>query len=224
MATSSSGDKGTRNLVIVMVAFIVTVGVIFSIISNRADSNFDIPAAVSASDGYGIVLNPEATPKIDVYVDYQCPACRTFELINGGYLNEVIAQKKAKVVFHPMTFIGPESILAANAAACSADENKFVDMNLALFQNQPAGENTGKWSNASLLAIGNSVGITADSFKQCINDGKYVKWTRNITVESGKANVNSTPTVLVNGKPLDRNTEYGDPSKFREALAAAGVN
>jgi protein-disulfide isomerase len=199
MATSSSGDKGTRNLVIVMVAFIVTVGVIFSIISNRADSNFDIPAAVSASDGYGIVLNPEATPKIDVYVDYQCPACRTFELINGGYLNEVIAQKKAKVVFHPMTFIGPESILAANAAACSADENKFVDMNLALFQNQPAGENTGKWSNASLIAIGNSV-------------------------ESGKANVNSTPTVLVNGKPLDRNTEYADPSKFREALAAAGVN
>ena len=145
-------------------------------------------------------------------------------MINGGYLNEVIAQKKAKVVFHPMTFIGPESILAANAAACSADENKFVDMNLALFQNQPAGENTGKWSNASLIAIGNSVGITTDSFKQCVNDGKYVKWTRNITVESGKANVNSTPTVLVNGKPLDRNTEYADPSKFREALAAAGVN
>jgi protein-disulfide isomerase len=223
MASSNSSDKGTRNLVIVMVAFIVTVGVIFSIISNRANSNFEIPAAVSASDGYGIVLNPAASPKIDVYVDYQCPACRTFEQINGGYLKEVIAQKKAKVVFHLMTFIGPESILAANAAACSADENKFVDMNLALFQNQPAGENTGKWGNETLIALGNSIGITTDSFKKCVTDGKYVKWTRNITVESGKANVNSTPTVLVNGKPLDRNTEYADPSKFRAALAAAGV-
>lgn len=223
MATSNSGDKGTRNLVIIMVGFIVTVGVVFSIISNRASSNFEIPAAVSPTDGYGIVLNPTATPKIDVYVDYQCPACRAFELMNGGYLNEVIAQNKAKVVFHPMTFIGPESILAANAAACSADENRFVDMNLALFQNQPAGENSGKWGNESLIALGNSVGITSEKFKQCVNDGKYVKWTRNITVESGKRNVNSTPTIFINGKPLDRNTEYGDPTKFRSALEAAGI-
>jgi len=223
MATSSSGDKGTRNLVIVMVAFIVTVGVIFSIISNRADSNFDIPAAVSASDGYGIVLNPEATPKIDVYVDYQCPACRTFELINGGYLNEVIAQKKAKVVFHPMTFIGPESILAANAAACAADENKFVDMNLALFQNQSESENSGKWSKEFLVQLGKSIGITSGTFKTCVNDGKYIKWTSNVAAASAKADVNGTPTIFVNGKQLDRNTEYGDQAKFRAALAAGGV-
>jgi protein-disulfide isomerase len=223
MTASNSGDKGTRNLVIVMVAFIVVVGVVFSIISNRASSNYEIPAAVSAEDGYGIVLNPTATPKIDVYLDYQCPACRAFELQNGAYLNEVTIQKKAKVVYHPMTFIGPESILAANAAACSADENKFIEMNLALFQNQPTGENTGRWTNDTLIAIANAVGITSENFNQCVNDGKYVKWTKNITIESGKANVNSTPTVLINGKPLDRDTEYGDPVKFRAALAAAGV-
>jgi protein-disulfide isomerase len=223
MTASNSGDKGTRNLVIVMVAFIVVVGVVFSIISNRASSNYEIPAAVSAEDGYGIVLNPTATPKIDVYLDYQCPACRAFELQNGAYLNEVTIQKKAKVVYHPMTFIGPESILAANAAACSADENKFIEMNLALFQNQPTGENTGRWTNDTLIAIANAVGITSENFSQCVNDGKYVKWTKNITIESGKANVNSTPTVLINGKPLDRDTEYGDPVKFRAALAAAGV-
>ena len=134
--TTNSGDKGTRNLVIIMVSFIVIVGVVFSIISNRSNSTAQVPAAVSEAEGYGIVLNPSATPKIDVYIDYQCPACRAFEIINGGYLNEVIAQNKAKVVYHPMTFIGPESILAANAAACAADESKFVDMNLALFQNQ----------------------------------------------------------------------------------------
>ena len=37
MATSSSGDKGTRNLVIIMVVFIVVVGVIFSIIRERGE-------------------------------------------------------------------------------------------------------------------------------------------------------------------------------------------
>jgi len=223
MAANSGPDKGTRNLVIAMVAFIVAVGIIFSFISNRASSNFAIPAAVSEADGYGIVLNPTATPTIDVWVDYQCPACRTFEVLNGGYLNEIIAQKKAKVVFHPLTFIGAESIIAANAAACAADENKFVDMNLALFQNQGVSENSGRWQGDAMLAIGESIGIKSDRFKECVREGKYVKWTRNVTDASASKNVNSTPTIRINGKDLDRNTEYGDPVKFKAALAAGGV-
>jgi protein-disulfide isomerase len=223
MATTSGGDKGTRNLVIVMISFIVVVGVVFSLISSRSNSTAAIPATVSEADGYGIVLNQESTPKIDVYIDYQCPACRVFEIINGGYLNEVIAQKKAKVVFHPMTFIGPESILAANSAACAADENKFVDMNLALFQNQSESENSGKWSKDYLVELGKSIGIKSDTFESCVNDGKYVKWTSNVAAASAKANVNGTPTIFVNGKQLDRNSEYGDQAKFRAALAAGGV-
>jgi protein-disulfide isomerase len=223
MAANNGPDKGTRNLVIAMVAFIVAVGIIFSLISNRASSNFAIPAAVSEADGYGIVLNPTATPTIDIWVDYQCPACRSFEVLNGGYLNEIIAQKKAKVVFHPLTFIGAESIIAANAAACAADENKFVDMNLALFQNQAGSENSGKWQGDVMLAIGESIGIKSDSFKECVREGNYVKWTRNVTDASASKNVNSTPTIRINGKDLDRNTEYGDPVKFKAALAAGGV-
>ena len=223
MAANSGPDKGTRNLVIGMVLFIVAVGIIFSFISNRASSNFAIPAAVSEADGYGIVLNPTATPTIDIWVDYQCPACRTFEVLNGGYINEIIAQKKAKVVFHPLTFIGAESIIAANAAACAADENKFVDMNLALFQNQASSENSGKWQGDAMLALGDSIGIKSDTFKECVREGNYVKWTRNVTDASASKNVNSTPTIRINGKDLDRNTEYGDPVKFKAALAAGGV-
>jgi protein-disulfide isomerase len=226
MAANNGGDKGTRNLVIVMVSFIVVVGVVFSLISNRSSTTAAIPASVSSDDGYGIVLNPNTKPTIDVYVDYQCPACRAFEIINGGYLNEVIAQNKAKVVFHPMTFIGPESILAANAAACAADENEFMAMNLALFQDQSAEENSGKWQGDALLNIGKSIGINSAKFETCIKDGSYVNWTGNVATATAKADVNGTPTIFVNGKELDRskeNNEYGDPVKFRAALAAGGV-
>jgi protein-disulfide isomerase len=226
MTSNNGGDKGTRNLVIVMVSFIVLVGVVFSLISNRSSTTAAIPASVSAEDGYGIVLNPTAKPTIVVYVDYQCPACRAFEIINGGYLNEVIAQNKAKVVFHPMTFIGPESILAANAAACAADENEFVAMNLALFQDQSAQENSGKWQGDALLNIGKSIGINSAKFEKCIKDGSYVKWTGNVATATAQADVNGTPTIFVNGKELDRskeNNEYGDPVKFKAALSAGGV-
>jgi protein-disulfide isomerase len=124
-----------------------------------------------------------------------------------------------------MSFIGPESVLAANAAACAADENEFVDMNLALFQNQSDQSNTGKWSKEYLIQLGKSIGITSSNFESCVNDGKYVRWTSNVAAESGKADVNSTPTVFVNGKELDRdNGEYADLGKFRAALAAGGVN
>ena len=223
MAANSGSDKGTRNLVIGMVLFIVAVGIIFSFISNRASSNFAIPAAVSEADGYGIVLNPTATPTIDIWVDYQCPGCRTFEVLNGGYINEIIAQKKAKVVFHPLTYLGAESIIAANAAACAADENKFIDMNLALFQNQAGSKNSGKWLGDAMLALGDSIGIKSDSFKECVREGNYVKWTRNVTDASASKNVNATPTIRINGKDADQNIEWGDPVKFKAALAAGGV-
>ena len=46
MAANNSGDKGTRNLVIIMVAFIVVVGVVFSLISNRSNSTAAVTASV----------------------------------------------------------------------------------------------------------------------------------------------------------------------------------
>ena len=223
MVNSSGSDKGTRNLVIGMITFIVLVGVVFSFISNRSSSTAQVPAAVSESDGYGIVLNPTATPQIDIYVDYQCPVCKNFEIINGGYISEIAATGKAKVVVHPMTFIGAESILAANAVACAADEDKFLDMNLALFQNQSASENSGLWTGDYMKRLGNSIGLKSASFEKCVTDGTYVDWTKNVAQASAASNVNSTPTVKINGKEIDRNTEYMDPVKFKAALTAAGV-
>jgi len=230
MAANSSSDKGTRNLVIGRVIFIVLVGVIFSFISNKSSTSAAFPASVSESDGYGIVLNPEATPKVDIYIDYQCPVCKNFEIINGGYIAELVTAKKIKMVVHPMTFIGVESILAANAAACAADEGKFLDMNLALFQNQPAVEGSGMWTGDFMKRLGNSIGIKSEKFEKCVTDGDYVDWTKNVTQASGDADVNGTPTVFINGKEIyrkktnnDPKDEYMDPVQFRAALAAAGV-
>jgi hypothetical protein len=230
MAANSSSDKGTRNLVIGMVVFIVLIGVIFSFISNKSSTTAAFPASVSESDGYGIVLNPEATPTVDIYIDYQCPICKNFEIINGGYIAELVTAKKIKMVVHPMTFIGVESILAANAAACAADEGKFLDMNLALFQNQPAVEGSGMWTGDFMKRLGNSIGIKSEKFEKCVTDGDYVNWTKNVTQASGDADVNGTPTVFINGKEIHRKVtnndpkdEYMDPVQFRAALAAAGV-
>ena len=220
MATSSSGgDKVTRNLVIGMVALVVVVGATFSYFGSKGSTTAAIPSSVSKTDGYGIVFNADVpnVPTIDVYEDFQCPVCARFEAINGITLEKAIEEKKAKVVYHVLSFLGTESILAANASACAADEDKFLAFHKAFYSNQPA-ENAGAINATFLKALGASIGITSDKFAKCVDDGGYYDWVKNVGEAGSKANVNSTPTVFINGKEIDRNTEYFNVEAFANAI------
>ena len=221
MATSSAGgDKFTRNLVIAMVALVVIVGAGFSYFGSKGSESAAVPSSVSKADGYGIVFNADVpnVPTIDIYEDFQCPVCARFAGINGETIAKAIAEKKAKVVYHVLSFLGTESILAANASACAADEDKFLAFHKAFYANQPA-ENAGAINATFLKSIGAAVGITSDKFSTCVDNGGYSDWVKNVAEAGAKANVNSTPTVFVNGKELDRNTEYFNVEAFAKAIA-----
>ncbi|MFM8921199.1 MAG: DsbA family protein [Candidatus Nanopelagicaceae bacterium] len=213
-------DNVTRNLVIGMVALVLVVGVGVSFSTNRADSNAKIPASVEKSEGYGIVFNKELTgvPKIDIWEDFQCPVCRNFEAVNAKQIKEWIDAKKATVVFHPLSFIGAESAYMANAAACAADEGKFLQYHEALYVNMASSENSGKWTPSSLVDLGNQLGISGSKFEGCVNEGQYQDWVNNVAADGSKRNVNSTPTVFINGKEIERiNANYFD-AKTLETL------
>ena len=221
MATSSSGgDKFTRNLVIAMVALVVVVGAGFSYFGSKGSESAAIPSSVSRADGYGIVFNADVpnVPTIDIYEDFQCPVCARFAGINGETIAKAIEEKKAKVVYHMLSFLGTESILAANASACAADEDKFLAFHKAFYANQPA-ENAGAINATFLKSIGAAVGITSEKFSTCVDNGGYSDWVKNVAEAGAKANVNSTPTVFVNGKEIDRNTEYFNVEAFAKAIA-----
>ena len=221
MATSSTGgDKFTRNLVIGMVALVVVVGAGFSYFGSKGSESAAIPSSVSKADGYGIVFNADVpnVPTIDIYEDFQCPVCARFAGINGETIAKAIEEKKAKVVYHMLSFLGTESILAANASACAADEDKFLAFHKAFYANQPA-ENAGAINATFLKSIGAAVGITSDKFSTCVDNGGYSDWVKNVAEAGAKANVNSTPTVFVNGKEIDRNTEYFNVEAFAKAIA-----
>jgi protein-disulfide isomerase len=47
---------------------------------------------------------------------------------------------------------------------------------------------------------------------------KYEGWVAKVAEAGTKAGVNSTPTVFVNGKEIDRNSEYFNASKFKAAV------
>lgn len=220
MAKEKPGkDNFTRNLVVTVVVGVLLIMLVPTLLSKKTDTSAKIPAAVSADRGYGIVFNGELTgvPVLNIYEDFQCPVCAQFEKLQGDYIESLIAEKKATVVYHTLSFLGPESVNAANAAACSADQGKFLQYHRALYANQPQ-ENTGVWSTDVLGILGQAAGITSKEFTSCVNDMSYQGWVNNVAAAGAKANVNSTPTVFINGKEIDRQSEYFDAAKFKAAV------
>ena len=233
MANGKSGDKGLRAIVIGMIVFVVAVTGIFVYFDKKPATNVSAPAAISKVDGSGLVFNPELKNQIDIWEDFQCPACRSFEAINNEYIKKMIAEKKAKVVFHPLTFIGErssnginESIIAANAAACAMGEGKFLEMHELIYQNQGTEENAGRFSKEFMIMLGVKANLTSAKYQDCVRNGSYDDWTATSASYAAVKNVNSTPTVFVNGKELSRETpdnDYNNPAKFQAALAAVGI-
>jgi protein-disulfide isomerase len=65
-----------------------------------------------------------------------------------------------------------------------------------------------------LVALGTQAGAGA-GFATCVQDGRYAGWSRSVTDAASRAGVTATPTVLVNGKEVERSAEA-----LRAAVAA----
>jgi protein-disulfide isomerase len=217
-----SQDNVTRNIVIGTVAFVLFFVGGGIALSKQTESKISqaIPSAVDESNGFGITFNKglAGVPKIDIYEDFQCPFCKQFESANLKYIESLITEKKAEVTYHLLSFVGPESVVAANAAACAADENQFLSFHGTMYANQPSSENSGEWSKERVLAIGEAAGISSDSFTNCVNDGKYLGWAQKVAEAAVADKINSTPTVLLNGKDLKDTINIYNAAQFRSVI------
>ena len=87
-----------------------------------------------------------------------------FEDANGDYIESLVRDKKATVRFHVLSFLGDESVRAANASFCAADEGQYLDFHHALYAVQSPLENSGFWSNQKLIDIATKIGIKSSKF------------------------------------------------------------
>ena len=228
----SGGDNFTRWLVIGMVALVVVTGVVFSMMSSstkanesfEALDNYKLGAPVSttldSAAGSGLVLNPGAPVRIDIWEDPQCPVCRTFESSLGTYVETMIRSQRATVVYHIASFLGPESIRSANAMMCAADESQYLDFHKSVYIVQPALENSGFYSNENLIKIGEKIGIKSEKFKECVTNGAKLELVKTHADSMSAYNVKGTPTVFINGKLWERMSNSFDENEFRLAVEA----
>jgi protein-disulfide isomerase len=229
---AQSGDNVTRWIVVAMVSLVVVTGVVFSYFSQDKEQTtslasldgFKVNAALASTidtdNGSAITFNPGLPTTIDIWEDPQCPVCKYFEDANGEYIDSLIREKKATVRFHVLSFLGDESVRAANASFCAADEDRYLDFHKAIYRVQSPLENSGFWSNANLVSIGEKVGITSDSFTNCVSDGQNVDLVKANYDSMAKYGVQGTPTVFINGKLWERTTSEFNPDEFRAAVEA----
>jgi len=227
---AKSGDNVTRWIVIAMVSLVVVTGVVFSIFSQNSKESASLAAldgfepkgavvsTIDVDNGSAITFNPGLAKTVDIWEDPQCPVCKYFEDANNEYIDSLIREKKATVRFHVLSFLGDESVRAANASFCAAVENKYIDFHKALYRVQSPLENSGFWSNETLVAIGSKVGITSEKFAKCVNEGQKVDLVKANYDSMPKYGVQGTPTVFIDGKLWERKSSDFNLDEFRSAV------
>lgn len=148
----------------------------------------------------------DAPVTIEVWADFQCPACGHFARETEPQLiRTFVAAGQVRLVHRDFAFLGrgrsyDESVEAAAAARCAARQGRFWDFEAWLYANQ-RGENAGAFSRERLKAVAERIGLDVAAWTSCLDEGTEQAAVRAETEEGARQGISSTPTIVVNGTP-----------------------
>lgn len=149
--------------------------------------------------------DPNAPVIIDVFEDFQCPACAYYtEEVEKRIAETYVASGQVYYVFHHYPFIdnystSKESQQAANASMCAMEQDLFWEYHDILFANWN-GENAGAFRDERLMVFAETLELDIDLFTTCFEETRYqdeIQADYELGVEMG---VSGTPSVFVNGE------------------------
>jgi protein-disulfide isomerase len=232
-ASEAEQKKRDRRITIIGVtAVVVIVGAIVGavIFVNQQSSKVVLPPTVSKPTyGYPVGSAAQSTPFVQIFEDFQCPICAQFQTAGGPAALEAAAVAgKMRLNLQPIIFLdqsqnNDSSLRATNAWGCAIEFGAGTKYHDVVFKNQPVKEGTG-YTDLQLAAFGSEAGLTGNAltnFGTCVPTTKYVKWANAAADYAASKSVNSTPTLLVNGKvfPMTQDLFY-HPVKLVAAVLA----
>jgi protein-disulfide isomerase len=185
------------------------------------------PAALPDADGLSLG-DPNAPATIDVFEDFQCPACQRFtQNTEPLIIQNLVATGRARYVFHNYPFlddasVNKESDQAANAAMCANDQDKFWEMHSILYANLGA-ENMGGFSNRRLQAMAESLGLNMDEFNTCFDANEFEAEIQTDLDLGEQWGVSGTPTVFVNGRRVGQANTVPSYEEIENAVNSIDV-
>lgn len=230
---------GTVVVILVMVGLLVPA--IMKSTEPAIDPNAALPAGVT-SETYGVRVGPawtaanaDSIPTLELWEDFQCPACGEFEKAAGAKLTELVDAGKVRLEWRPTIFLdanladkntaagNPDSSLhAAIAFGCAVDQGAAEAYHAALFAAQPATEGQG-YSAADLTAVAQTAGLADQKltkFMECMTNKVYEDWAQLSYQKFTENGITSTPTGILNGTELKSDVMF-DPAALEKAIADA---
>lgn len=141
-----------------------------------------------------LIGNKDASVKIVIFSDFQCPYCKMFyEMVTKvarEYGDKVaLAYKEFPLDFHP------QAGNAAMAAQCANEQGKFWEMADILYKNQQAwGETEGK---DVFKTYSRQAGLEAAKFNECLDSEKYKDKIEKDSAQAKEYGLSGTPSGFI---------------------------
>jgi protein-disulfide isomerase len=220
----------------VTAAAIVIGAVIIALARPPASANGDTlvepPTRYTADLTEGDVLGSASAPVvIQLYADFQCPACKLFVTDQlPSLVNEFVRPGTLRIEARDIDILGTgspnESLELAVGAACAAEQARNWQFHDLVVWNHGR-ENRGDHNAEFLARVATAAEVDRTAWDACISRADIRSAVDAATQAAVAAGFNRTPTLVVNGQTLVGVQDYAklaDLIRQRAAAASPGAS
>ncbi|MCW2759352.1 MAG: oxidoreductase [Nocardioidaceae bacterium] len=180
---------------------------------------------LTASGNTLVLGKADAPVKVTVFEDFQCPFCKQFEAQSRDFLRTDAAEGKVQVTYTPINFLTNDDYSARALSAWAAVLEKgtpkqALSFHDKLFDSQPYEQSSDKPSEATFQGWAKDLGI-GSSVRSAMT-GVNSSVITAVDAVAKTADVQQTPTVLVDGKAYGSDLSVDDLAANLEKTIAAG--
>lgn len=163
---------------------------------------------------------PDAPVTIIEFSDFQCPYCGRFAIDAGAQIQaEYIDTGIARLGYRHFTFLGEQSVWAAEASECAADQDAFWPYHDFLVE-RLAIEQKRDFTRENLKAFAAELGLDTAAFGACMDSEKYAAEVAQATQQAQYLGVRSTPSFVINGEAVIGAQPFENFQQVIEAVRA----
>ena len=164
--------------------------------------------------------SPDAVVKIKVFSSFTCPHCAIFHFDVLPEIKKIyIDSGKVQLIF--IDFPLDQAAFNASKLLHCVDKNKQINFMDIIYekQNQWTSGSTIEEINESLKKIVINLGISSAQFDNCLIDGDISDKILSGRIDAQqKHTINSTPTIVINEKKLERSATFKNIKKRIEKI------
>lgn len=177
-------------------------------------------ATVLLAGTYPVLGSSSAPVTIVEFGDFQCTTCGAwFHSQEPQLLQGLVEAGRAKLAWRDFDYLGPDSIVASEAAYAAGEQGKFWEYYDLLYSNQGI-INSGWASRVDLEQFAYQLGLNMREFNASLQSNKYLQLTTSNYNLGTSLGVTSAPTFFVIGPTGKTITIVGDQpySVFQTAV------